>query len=259
VSERPQSQHHKPIVGATRRDPPPRGNDGRRPQDGPSVFPGARGASRLRPRCRAPLPGRLSTGRKAVIVVRFKVQCRSDKTRELAAAMNDVVQAARGLPGVIHSTSHATSPTRPRSSPPRCSRTEPAGTRRGAPRGCKSHRADAVGGFGRGARMDDLRRRVIRVADDVTRPSNERQRSALAAPFRRLRHSAGGCYRPATLLVSLGERSSRRHDPKRPLVRNRRHVPTSASLSCLTPGTGLSPPAARHLQGAGGRSGQTDL
>jgi quinol monooxygenase YgiN len=38
----------------------------------------------------------------AVIVVRFKVHCQSDKTAELAAAMKDVVEAARELPGVIH-------------------------------------------------------------------------------------------------------------------------------------------------------------
>jgi quinol monooxygenase YgiN len=37
-----------------------------------------------------------------VIVVRFKVQCQSDRTAELAAAMKDVVDAARELPGVIH-------------------------------------------------------------------------------------------------------------------------------------------------------------
>lgn len=37
-----------------------------------------------------------------MIVVRFKVQCQSDKTAELAAAMKDVVDSARGLPGVIH-------------------------------------------------------------------------------------------------------------------------------------------------------------
>lgn len=37
-----------------------------------------------------------------MIVVRFKVQCQSDKTAELAAAMKDVVDAARELPGVIH-------------------------------------------------------------------------------------------------------------------------------------------------------------
>jgi quinol monooxygenase YgiN len=38
----------------------------------------------------------------AVIVVRFKVQCQPDRTAELAAAMKDVVEPARGLPGVIH-------------------------------------------------------------------------------------------------------------------------------------------------------------
>ena len=37
-----------------------------------------------------------------MIVVRFKVQCRSDKTAEFAAAMRSVVDAARTLPGVIH-------------------------------------------------------------------------------------------------------------------------------------------------------------
>jgi quinol monooxygenase YgiN len=37
-----------------------------------------------------------------VIVVRFKVQCQSDKTDELATAMKDVVETARELPGVIH-------------------------------------------------------------------------------------------------------------------------------------------------------------
>jgi quinol monooxygenase YgiN len=37
-----------------------------------------------------------------VIVVRFKVQCQSDKTAEMASAMTDVVNAARELPGVIH-------------------------------------------------------------------------------------------------------------------------------------------------------------
>jgi quinol monooxygenase YgiN len=37
-----------------------------------------------------------------VIVVRFKVQCQPDKTAKLAAAMKDVVDAARELPGVIH-------------------------------------------------------------------------------------------------------------------------------------------------------------
>ena len=37
-----------------------------------------------------------------MIVVRFKVQCRSDKTAELAAAMRSVVDAARTLPGIIH-------------------------------------------------------------------------------------------------------------------------------------------------------------
>ena len=37
-----------------------------------------------------------------MIVVRFKVRCQSDKTSELAAAMKEVVDAARELPGVIH-------------------------------------------------------------------------------------------------------------------------------------------------------------
>jgi quinol monooxygenase YgiN len=37
-----------------------------------------------------------------VIVVRFKVQCQTEKTAELAAAMKEVVDAARELPGVIH-------------------------------------------------------------------------------------------------------------------------------------------------------------
>jgi quinol monooxygenase YgiN len=37
-----------------------------------------------------------------VIVVRFKVRCQSDKTAELAAAMKDLVAAARDLPGVVH-------------------------------------------------------------------------------------------------------------------------------------------------------------
>lgn len=37
-----------------------------------------------------------------MLVVRFKVQCQSDRTAELAAAMKDVVDAARELPGVIH-------------------------------------------------------------------------------------------------------------------------------------------------------------
>ncbi len=36
-----------------------------------------------------------------MLVVRFKVQCQSDKTAELAA-MTDIVDLARGLPGVIH-------------------------------------------------------------------------------------------------------------------------------------------------------------
>jgi quinol monooxygenase YgiN len=37
-----------------------------------------------------------------VIVVRFKIKCRPEKTGEVAAAMRDIVGAARGLPGVIH-------------------------------------------------------------------------------------------------------------------------------------------------------------
>jgi quinol monooxygenase YgiN len=37
-----------------------------------------------------------------VIVVRFKVRCQSEKTDELAAAMADVANAARGMTGVIH-------------------------------------------------------------------------------------------------------------------------------------------------------------
>jgi quinol monooxygenase YgiN len=37
-----------------------------------------------------------------VLVVRFKVQCQSDRTAELAAAMKNVAEAARELPGVIH-------------------------------------------------------------------------------------------------------------------------------------------------------------
>jgi quinol monooxygenase YgiN len=37
-----------------------------------------------------------------MIVVRFKVRCQPDKTADLAAAMKDVVGAARGLPGVVH-------------------------------------------------------------------------------------------------------------------------------------------------------------
>jgi quinol monooxygenase YgiN len=37
-----------------------------------------------------------------VIVVRFKVRCQPGKTDELAAAMSDIVGAARGLPGVTH-------------------------------------------------------------------------------------------------------------------------------------------------------------
>jgi quinol monooxygenase YgiN len=37
-----------------------------------------------------------------MLVVRFKVQCQPDKTTGLAAAMKEVVGAARGLAGVIH-------------------------------------------------------------------------------------------------------------------------------------------------------------
>jgi hypothetical protein len=52
-----------------------------------------------------------------------------------------------------------------------------------------------------------------------------------------LRWEAGATAHPTTLLS----------------LRSRRHVPTSASLSCFAPGTGLSPPAASHLQARGGR------
>jgi quinol monooxygenase YgiN len=37
-----------------------------------------------------------------MIVVRFKVRCQPGKTDELAAAMKNIVGAARGLPGVVH-------------------------------------------------------------------------------------------------------------------------------------------------------------
>lgn len=37
-----------------------------------------------------------------MIVVRFKIRCRPDRTEEVAAAMRDVVAAARGLDGVIN-------------------------------------------------------------------------------------------------------------------------------------------------------------
>src|SRR3954466_1023038 len=43
---------------------------------------------------------RLARG--VVIVVRFKIRCRPDRTEEVAAAMRDVVAAARGLDGVIN-------------------------------------------------------------------------------------------------------------------------------------------------------------
>ena len=52
-----------------------------------------------------------------------------------------------------------------------------------------------------------------------------------------LRWEAGATAHPTTLLS----------------LRSRRHVPTSASLSCFAPGTGLSPPAASHVQARGGR------
>ncbi len=38
----------------------------------------------------------------AMIIVRFKVRCQPDRTGDVAAAMQDVVEAARSLPGVIH-------------------------------------------------------------------------------------------------------------------------------------------------------------
>lgn len=37
-----------------------------------------------------------------MIVVRFRVQCRPEKTDEVMAAMKDVVGPSRQLPGVIH-------------------------------------------------------------------------------------------------------------------------------------------------------------
>ena len=37
-----------------------------------------------------------------MLVVRFKVQCQSGKTDEMAAAMAAVVSAARPVPGVVH-------------------------------------------------------------------------------------------------------------------------------------------------------------
>jgi quinol monooxygenase YgiN len=37
-----------------------------------------------------------------MIVVRFKVRCNADRTEQVAAAMRDVVNAARALPGVVH-------------------------------------------------------------------------------------------------------------------------------------------------------------
>jgi quinol monooxygenase YgiN len=37
-----------------------------------------------------------------MIVVRFKVKCQPGRTDELAAAMKEIVGAARGLPGVIN-------------------------------------------------------------------------------------------------------------------------------------------------------------
>jgi quinol monooxygenase YgiN len=37
-----------------------------------------------------------------VLVVRFKVTCQPDKAEQMANAMSDVQNAARGLPGVIH-------------------------------------------------------------------------------------------------------------------------------------------------------------
>jgi quinol monooxygenase YgiN len=37
-----------------------------------------------------------------VLVVRFKVRCRSDKTPQMAGAMKNVAEAVRVLPGVIH-------------------------------------------------------------------------------------------------------------------------------------------------------------
>jgi quinol monooxygenase YgiN len=37
-----------------------------------------------------------------MIVVRFKIRCDPSKTSDVAAAMKDIVDAARELPGVIH-------------------------------------------------------------------------------------------------------------------------------------------------------------
>jgi len=37
-----------------------------------------------------------------MIVVRFKVQCQPDRTKDVVTAMLDVVKVARSLPGVIH-------------------------------------------------------------------------------------------------------------------------------------------------------------
>jgi quinol monooxygenase YgiN len=48
-----------------------------------------------------PEPGRFKQGR-AMIVVRFKVQCQPDRTEDVVAAMEGVVRAARTLDGVIH-------------------------------------------------------------------------------------------------------------------------------------------------------------
>ena len=37
-----------------------------------------------------------------MLVVRFRIRCRSGKTDEVAGAMADIVRAARQLPGVVH-------------------------------------------------------------------------------------------------------------------------------------------------------------
>lgn len=37
-----------------------------------------------------------------MIIVRFKVWCQPDRTGDVAAAMQGVVEAARSLPGVVH-------------------------------------------------------------------------------------------------------------------------------------------------------------
>jgi len=37
-----------------------------------------------------------------VIVVRFRVQCQPDRVEEVAAAMGDVVEPSRRMPGVLH-------------------------------------------------------------------------------------------------------------------------------------------------------------